>query len=94
VDDSDKLSQNYSKKIDFLNAGIKLKETNIESLKLKVDTLAKKNQDLELELHMKNGELDRKLKENDEIVENLDAVEGKFRAVVSKQQGRIEELED
>lgn len=93
VDTNDKLSKNYSKKVEFLNASIKLKDQKIESLKLKIDNLAKKCQNLDLELHVKNSELNKKTSENDQFQQDFEELEGKFRAVIGKQKSRIETLE-
>jgi seryl-tRNA synthetase len=65
VDSTDKLSKNYSKKVEFLQASMKLKDQNIRSLKLKIDNLAKRIQDLELDLHVKTTELNKKVAENE-----------------------------
>ena len=93
ADSENKLSKNYGQKLNFLESNVKIKETQIESLKLKTESLSKRNQDLELEIHLTKTELGKKIQENDQVSEELEGLEEKFRSVISKQQLRIQELE-
>lgn len=75
--------------MEFLESNLRLKDTQIESLRLKAENLSKRNQDLELEVHLAKAELSKKTQENESITEELEKLEEKFCHVISKQQLRI-----